>query len=258
MQFIIDILKRSWLIAVLFLGWQMAIIWGTPGKMTPTPVGALNGLIELGQSGALLKALVISLNRVFWGFSIAFVMGVSLGILMGGLRTIERWLDPLIESLRPIPPIAWVPLAIIWFGLGDTAPIFIVTIAAFFYILINTIAATKNVDRLLIEAAHTLGASRWMIVWEVILPSALPVILVGARLGMGAAWMSIIAAELTAGSRVWAGQIEAGIGELMYRFFAYEPNLNYVVTCMAIIGFVALVIDSGFRLLHRSLSRRRK
>ncbi len=258
MQVIIDMLKRIWLIVALILVWQMAIVWGMPGKMTPTPLGALKGLIELGQSGALLKSLFISLKRVFWGFSIAFVMGVSLGILMGGIRLVERWVDPLIESLRPIPPIAWVPLAIIWFGLGDTAPIFIVTIAAFFYILINTIAAAKSVDRLLIEAAHTLGAGRWMIVWEVILPSAFPVILVGARLGMGAAWMSIIAAELTAGSRIWAGQLEAGIGELMYRFFAYEPNLNYVVTCMAIIGFIALVIDSGFQLLHRSLSRWRK
>ena len=253
-----DLLKRSWFLFFLLFIWQLAIAWGTPGKMAPTPVGALKGLIELGRSGALSKALIISLNRVFWGFCIAFFLGVSLGVLMGGLRAVERWLDPLIESLRPIPPIAWVPLAIIWFGLGNAAPIFIVTIAAFFYILINTIAATKSVDRLLIEAAHTLGASRWRIIREVILPSALPVILVGARLGMGASWMSIIAAELTAGSRLWAGQIEAGIGELMYRFFAYEPNLNYVVACMIIIGFASLAIDSGFRLLHRILTPWRK
>jgi ABC-type nitrate/sulfonate/bicarbonate transport system permease component len=240
---------------MLLLLWQLAISMGTPSKMTPTPLGALKGLIELAREGAIDTGLVISLTRVFWGFGVAFLLGVSLGILMGGIKVVEQWLDPLIESLRPIPPIAWVPIAIIWFGLSDAAPAFIVALTAFFYILINTIAAAKNVDRMLVEAAHTLGANRWMIVWEVVVPSALPIILVGARLGMGAAWMSIIAAELTAGSRVWAGEVEAGIGELMYRFFAYEPNLNYVVSCMIVIGFIALAIDAGFRLLHRKLIR---
>lgn len=255
MQVAVGLIKKSWLLVIILLFWQMAITFGTPGKMTPTPLGAGKGILEMAQTGVLLKALAISLTRVFWGFGTAFLLGVSLGILMGGGKAVERWFDPLIESLRPIPPIAWVPLAIIWFGLGDMAPAFIVALAAFFYILLNTIAATKNVDRQLIEAAHTLGASRWLIVREVIIPSALPLILVGARLGMGAAWMSIIAAELTAGSRVWAGQLEAGIGEVMYRFFAYEPNLNYVVSCMIVIGFIALAIDGGFRLLHRSLIR---
>ena len=255
MQILANITRRAWLLLLLLILWQLAISLGTPSKMAPTPLGTLKGLIELAREGALTTGLTISLKRVFWGFSVALLLGVSLGILMGGIRVIEQWLDPLIESLRPVPPIAWVPIAIIWFGLGDAAPAFIVALAAFFYILINTIAAVKNVDRLLVEAAHTLGASHWMIVWEVIVPSALPLILVGARLGMGAAWMSIIAAELTAGSRVWAGEVEAGIGELMYRFFAYEPNLNYVVTCMVVIGFISLAIDAGFRLLQRHLIR---
>ena len=255
MRILSNALKKSWLLVLLLFLWQIALLLGTPNRLTPTPLGALKGLVELAQSGALSMALMISLKRVFWGFGIAFLLGVSIGVLVGGFRKVEQWLDPLIETLRPVPPIAWVPIAIVWFGLGDAAPIFIVTLAAFFYILINTIASVKGVDRRMIEAAYTLGASRRMIAWEVILPSALPVILVGARLGMGAAWMSIIAAELTAGSRIQAGELEAGIGELMYRFFSYEPNLSYVVTCMIVIGFIALAIDAAFGLLQRVLIR---
>jgi len=255
MHILASIIKRSWLLILLLIIWQAAVLLGTPNKMTPTPLGAFRGFVELAKSGALAMGLAISLKRVLWGFSIAFLLGVPLGVLIGGVRTAEQWLDPLIETLRPVPPIAWVPIAIVWFGLGDAAPVFIVAFAAFFFILINTIAAVKGVDRKMIEAASTLGASRRMIAWEVILPSALPIILVGARLGMGAAWMSIIAAELTAGSRVQAGELEAGIGELMYRFFAYEPNLSYVVTCMIVIGFIALAIDAVFGLAQRFLIR---
>jgi len=255
MHTLVNIIKKSWLLILLVLIWQTAVMLGTPHKMTPTPIGAFKGLLELAQTGALANGLIISLRRVLWGFSLAFLLGVTLGVLVGGIRSAEQWLDPIIESLRPVPPIAWVPIAIVWFGLGDAAPVFIVALAAFFFILINTIAAVKGVDRKMIEAAYTLGASRKMIAWEVIVPSALPIILVGARLGMGAAWMSIIAAELTAGSRVQAGEVEAGIGELMYRFFAYEPNLSYVVSCMIVIGFIALTIDAFFGLLQRVLIR---
>jgi ABC-type nitrate/sulfonate/bicarbonate transport system permease component len=255
MHILANFIKKSWLLILLLLLWQLAVSLGTPSKMAPTPLGATKGLLEIAQSGALATGLVISLRRVLSGFGIAFLLGVTTGVLVGGFRRIEQWLDPLIESLRPVPPIAWVPIAIVWFGLGDAAPVFIVALAAFFFILINTVAAVKGVDRNMIEAAHTLGAGRLMIAWEVIVPSSLPIILVGARLGMGAAWMSIIAAELTAGSRVQAGEVEAGIGELMYRYFAYEPNLSYVVTCMIVIGFISLAIDAFFGLLNRVLIR---
>jgi ABC-type nitrate/sulfonate/bicarbonate transport system permease component len=242
----------SWVILpiLLIVLWQVAGTYWIDRPLTPTPLGVIESTQELIGRRLLFEAVILSLQRVFLGFLAAVVVGVVIGILMGSSRYIANWLDPLIESLRPIPPIAWVPLAILWFGIGIEAPVFIVAYTAVFPIIINTVAAVHGLDRRFIEAARTLGANRRTILTEVILPGSLPFIMVGIRIGMGAAWMSIVAAELVIGAQISDRGISAGLGQLMYLFFSHDPNMNMVVTCMLAVGVVALIIDIVLQKLH--------
>jgi ABC-type nitrate/sulfonate/bicarbonate transport system permease component len=171
---------------------------------------------------------------------------------MGYFAVVERNIDPIVESFRPIAPIALLPLAILWFGTGTPAAAFIVGYAAFFPLIINTIHGVKSVNPRMIQAARTMGVPEFRILQTVIIPGALPTIFVGARLGMGAAWTSIIAAELAVGAKAGGGAT-GGIGQMMFVFYAYSVELNSIVVCMITVGVVALLIDRGFRYLQRRM-----
>jgi ABC-type nitrate/sulfonate/bicarbonate transport system permease component len=169
---------------------------------------------------------------------------------MGTFRTVERALDPLVESFRPIAPIALLPLAILWFGTGTPAAVFIVGYAAFFPMIINTVHGVMSVDQQLIRAARTLGVSRLTILLRVVLPGALPYLFVGARLALGVAWTSIIAAELAVGAKAGGGAT-GGIGQMMFVFYAYSVDLSGIIVCMISVGLIALIMDRGSRRLER-------
>jgi ABC-type nitrate/sulfonate/bicarbonate transport system permease component len=168
---------------------------------------------------------------------------------MGTYRAIDRSIDPLVESFRPIAPIALLPLAILWFGTGTPAAAFIVGYAAFFPMIVNTVHGVKSVDPQLVRAARTLGVSRLTILRTVVLPGALPYIFVGARLALGVAWTSIIAAELAVGAKAGGGST-GGVGQMMFVFYAYSVDLNGIIVCMISVGLVALLIDRGLRRLE--------
>ena len=142
--------------------------------------------------------------------------------------------------------IAILPLAILWFGTGTPAAVFIVAYAAFFVIVINTIAGVKRVDRRLVQAALTMGVGRFTILRTVIVPGALPSIGVGLRLGMGVAWTAIVAAELAVGAKAGGGG-SGGIGQMMFVFYAYNIELNSIVVCMIAVGLVAMALDRALR-----------
>ena len=142
----------------------------------------------------LVEHAFASLGRVLWGTMIAFALSVPLGILMGWYKIFDAFLKPIVELLRPIPPLAWLPLAIILFG--KTGPIFIVFVCAFFPVLLNTILGVKNTDKTLIDAAKIFGATNKQIIFKILIPSSLPYILTGARVGLGISWMAIVAAEM--------------------------------------------------------------
>ncbi len=238
--------RASTLPLALLVAWQLWTLGLPAGSPAPSPVKVLQSLVDLVANGGLLSALVQSLGRVAAGFAVALVLGTALGALMGSSRKVRESLDPLVESFRPIAPMAILPIAILWFGTGTPSALAIVTYAAFFPVLVNTVYGVSRVDRKLLLAAQTMGMSRLTILTRVILPGSLPAILLGARLAMGVAWTAIIAAELAVGAKSGGGG-SGGIGSMMFVFYAYNIDLNAIVVCMIVVGVVALLIDRIFR-----------
>ena len=234
----------------LLIGWQVGVAVFAPGSRMPTPVTVVTKAMALSATGELPVAMIKSLGRVLAGFLSAGFFAVVIGFAMATSERIGRNLDPLVESFRPIAPIALLPLAILWFGTGTPAAAFIVGYAAFFPMIVNTVHGVSSVDQQLIRAARTLGVSRQTILLRVVLPGALPFIFVGARLALGVAWTSIIAAELAVGAKAGGGAT-GGIGQMMFVFYAYSVDLNGIIVCMIAVGIVALIMDRGSRRLEK-------
>ena len=229
----------------LLVVWQA---WGmtSANPRMPVPTRVVRAAIELLTTGDLPEAIAQSLIRVFTGFAIAAAIAVPLGLAMGAFRGVERNVDPLVESFRPIAAIAILPLAILWLGTGTPAAIMIVAYAAFFPIVINTVAGAKRISPTLLRAAATMGLGRLKTLQTVIVPGALPSIGVGLRIGMGVAWTAIVAAELAVGAKAGGGG-SGGVGQMMFVFYAYSIELNRIVVCMIAVGLVALVLDRVLR-----------
>lgn len=226
--------------------WQLWAMAQPAASPAPAPLKVLHTFVELVASGGLPVAITQSLGRVLAGFAVALVLGVTLGMLMGSSRTVRENLDPIVESFRPIAPMAILPIAILWFGTGTPSALAIVSYAAFFPMLVNTVHGVSRIDRKLVLAAQTMGVPRRNILTRVVLPGALPSILLGSRLAMGVAWTAIIAAELAVGAKAGGGG-SGGIGQMMFVFYAYNIDLNAIVVCMIVVGLVALLIDRLFR-----------
>lgn len=231
----------------LLIVWQIAVdAFGSPRSPRPTTVFA--AALRLIASGELPIGLATSLGRVFGGFGLASLIAVPLGVAMGAWRPLERNLDPLVETFRPIAAIAMLPLVILWLGTGTAAAVAIVAYAAFFPVLINAIAGVKRVEPNLLRAAATMGVDPLTRMRVVLLPAALPTILVGMRIGLGVAWTAIIAAELAVGAKAGG---HGGVGQMMFVFYAYSVELNSIVVCMIAVGLVAMLLDV---ILRRALA----
>jgi NitT/TauT family transport system permease protein len=164
----------------------------------PNPVQVAFGILELGQHGLLFKYVVASLFRVTWGFTLAVLVGVPFGLFLGWFRPAQEAFNPMIQAFRPISPIAWIPVAILWFGVSDAAPIFLIFLASVFPITVSTTAAVKNVQLVHLRAAHNFGLTGMQLFRRVILPATLPQILTGLRIALGVAWLVVVAAEMIA------------------------------------------------------------
>lgn len=240
-------LARRLLVPLLLL-----IVWellAAGSVRAPHPSTVIVAFLRMLANGDLLGGLATSLTRVFLGFAAASAIAVPLGLLMGSTPAVERNLDPLVETFRPIAAIALLPLVILWLGTGTAAAVAIVAYAAFFPILINTIAGVKRIEPSLMRAAYTMGVPTLTRMRVVLLPAALPAILVGMRIGLGIAWTAIIAAELAVGAKAGGN---GGIGQMMFIFYAYSIELNGIVVCMVAVGVVALLLD---RVLREALAR---
>ena len=178
-------------ISAVLLLWQIASNTGIFGRtspessrlLLPPPAVVVSSLIEMARSGYLLDNVSISVLRVLCGFLLAALIAVPLGVMMALSATIHNLADPIVRLLSPIPGVAWVPIAILWFGLGDEAAIFIITIGSIFPILLSTIQGVHDVDGRLVDAARTMGANRWQIMHRVLLPSLVPYLVTGFRTG---------------------------------------------------------------------------
>jgi len=198
--------RRQWVglgsvVAALSLWLALTTTTGlvSPGRF-PSPADFWTSLTQIAvrgyAGGALLAHAVQSLKLVVMGFVVAIATGVPLGLWMGWDRRAEAVINPIFLILRPIPPLAWIPLAILWLGLGDGAKILVIWFAAFVPSVINSFAGVRTIDRPVIEAARMLGTPRWRMITEIIAPAAAPMIFTGLRLSLQASWTTLVAAEL--------------------------------------------------------------
>ena len=212
----------------------MAVLMPAPTTIARTAAG-------LVASGELFFHLVASLKREAWAFLFA-ATAIPLGIAMGWWRLVYNQVNPIMEILRPIPPLAWIPLSILWFGIGDAQNEFIIFLGMFFPILINTIVGVKNVDPNLVRAARSLGAPEYKVLSRIILKGSLPQIITGVRIGLGVGWMALVAAELVGAN--------SGLGFLINDARSMLRT-DTIVVGMLTIGLVGLLIDTAIRTLGR-------
>lgn len=240
-------LKRVLLAPVLpligLIAWYLAARY-SDNPAYPHIAAVVRSARTLVIENGLFAALGISLMRVLIGFVIALLIGTVIGLLMGRTKIVREAADPLIEVVRPIAPIALVPLAILWLGAGDQAPIAIIAYAAFFPIVLNVAAAARDVEPNLVRAARTFGVTTYTIFVRVVFPAVIPGLIVGARLGMGFAWTSVVAAELAAGTGATGPQ---GIGTLMLTLYSYAADPNPIVLCMICVGITGILLDIFLR-----------
>lgn len=199
---------------------------------------ALSGELILDASGSMYRVVV--------GFLVGAVLALPLGLVMGASPRAYAWLNPLTQVLRPIPPIAYIPLAILWFGLGNPPAIFLIAIGAFFPVLINTIAGVRQVDGIYLRAARNLGANQRTLFLRVILPAAVPYILSGVRIGIGTAFIVVIVSEMIA--------VNNGLGFRILEAREYFWS-DKIIAGMVSIGMLGLAIDIGVNKLNNYLLR---
>lgn len=224
-----------------------------PRYKIPSPVEIILGLKTLLVEGLppgylLHRHALESLFRVFAGFLLAAFLAIPLGILMGWSRKLHVLLTPFIEVVRPIPPLAWIPLAIIWFGIGIKSAAFIIFLGAFFPILLNTISGVLSVDVRLIEATKVLGAKERHVLTKVLAPASLPSIWTGLRIGLGIAWMTVVAAEFTG--------VKSGYGLGYVIMIARDiQRPDEVIAGMVTIGVIGYILDVALRNAETRLLR---
>jgi len=211
------------------------------------PLSAIwNALVETVGNGNLISALFASLKRIAIGFCLGAGAAVVIGSLMGWFRRFEYLTDPIIEALRPIPPLAYIPLIIIWLGVGEESRILVITLACFLTCIINVIVGMKQVPKVYVDAAATLGASRVHIFRTVALPAALPYIFTGLRIALAAAWTTLVASELVAA--------QDGLGFMLQEGRRYFRT-DQVMLVIAVIGVCAFTMDRTFRAIQGRLTR---
>jgi len=235
-----------------FVGvWSAVTLGGIVSpQFLPSPIGLLERVFELAQqpyAGSVLQQhLLASLHKFGISYLLAVVIGVPLGLAMGRFRVLDWAITPLFEMLRFIPPIAWVPFSILWFGTGFMAPTLVIFAGAFSPCVLNAYRGARQIDRPIIEAAQTLGAGPWYMIKDVVLPGALPHVVAGLRVSAGFGWQSLIGAELIVGS--------TGLG---YLIIQGESNIEpaVVVAGMLTIGVVGACIDYAMRALEDWIRR---
>jgi len=233
--------------ATLLALWHYSVLWsGT--KVFPSPYDVEKGMAELLKHHVLWGDIVDSLRRVGVGFGAAVMIGVPLGLVLGWYPAINQVVNPTMQILRPISPIAWIPVAIIFFGVGDRAAIFLIFLGAFFPIVVACINGVSNVPSVFRRAGRNFGLTPPQLLARVLLPAALPQILIGLRIALGIAWLVVVAAEMIA--------VDSGLGFLIIDSRNSGKRYDLVVAAILIIGFIGLVLDFGFRRLEKLRSVR--
>ncbi len=230
---------RSWYGIIAFMG--ILIFWeafarcsGWSAHIFPDPITVVMSLIELCVNGTLLRHTVASLFRVTAGFYLAIVLGIPLGIALGRIHFIRWFLNPVIQFLRPISPLAWIPLAMLWFGIGDRPAIFLIFLSSFFPLVVSTIIAVQNINPIFFQVSANFSFNRWETLSKVILPAIIPEVITALRLTITIAWLVVVAAEMIA--------VQSGLGYLILDA-RNALRMDYVMVGMIVIGIIGLMLD---------------
>jgi NitT/TauT family transport system permease protein len=228
-------------LGLLIAAWWI-IVAKSQSPIFPTPLQVVTGTFELAVDGSLWDHIGSSLVRVGAGFLLAVVVAIPLGLWMGRVDFIYNTLNPVFQILRPISPIAWIPLAILWFGVGNASPIFLIFIASVFPLIVQTAAGVHTIEKRYLRAAENFSVSRYTLFTQVIIPAVLPEMIVGMRISLGVAWLVVVAAEMIA--------LRSGLGYLIMDSRNAGNRYDLVIASMIIIGIIGLLLDGLMRLLE--------
>jgi NitT/TauT family transport system permease protein len=232
--------QKSWLGVIAFLA--ILVIWdalsrfsGWSNEIFPDPITVVISLGELIRNGTLLCHTVASLYRVTAGFYLAVLFGIPMGIMLGRLHTFQSLVNPLVQFLKPISPLAWIPLAMLWFGIGDKPAIFLIFLSSFFPLVVSTTVAVGNINPTYFQVAANFNFSRWEIITKLIVPAIVPEVVTALRLSVTIAWLVVVAAEMIA--------VKSGLGYLILDS-RNALRMDYVMDGMIVIGLIGLLLDT--------------
>jgi len=227
--------------------WYFSVRWsGT--EIFPSPLDVERGMAELVHRGLLWRYTLNSLSRVAFGYVSAVLIGIPAGLVLGWYPAAADMVNPLIQVIRPVSPIAWIPVSIAWFGIGDTAATFLIFLASFFPIIVATMNGVRNVPSMYRCAGRNFGLSPANLIAKVVLPAALPQIVVGLRITLGIAWLVVVAAEMIA--------VDSGLGYLVIDSRNSGKRYDLVVAAMILIGLTGLGLDIAIRRIEKLKSVR--
>lgn len=229
-------------LAGLVAVWDLAVRLGGGDHLLPGPADVARALVELAASGLLVKHVVASLFRVTWGYLAAVAVAIPFGLVLGWRRRGQQAVGPLLELLRPISPLAWIPIAILWFGVGDVAAVFIIFLASFLPLAMAASHAVRNIPIVQLQAGRNFRLSAVDLARKVVVPAVLPQLLVALRLALGIAWLVVVAAEMIA--------VNSGLGFLIVDARNAGDRYDLVVAGMVLIGLVGLLLDAVIRRLE--------
>ena len=232
---------------LLLLIWQFAIfIGGHQAALFPPPVKVGEALITIISDGSLFGHIQISLFRFFSGYVVAVIVAILLGLVLGRLALVWKVVDPIVQVLRPVSPIAWSPFIVLWFGIGNMPAIVIIFIAAFFPVLLSTVSAVKKVDRTYLRIASNFEMSPFETLRKIVLPASFPMIANGLHMALGSAWIFLVAGEMVGA--------QSGLGFLIIDA-RNSLSLDLVMACIVVIGVLGLALDKGIHYFESWVNR---
>ncbi|MEO8036065.1 MAG: ABC transporter permease [Acidobacteriota bacterium] len=229
-------------VATAVLVWQVAVILH-PHSLVPGPFATARAIVELAQKGLLVRYVVASLFRVTWGYLSAAALAIPTGIALGLWIRGEAAVSPILQLLRPISPLAWIPIAILWFGVGDVSAVFLIFLASFLPLTITATNAVHNIESVHLSAGANFGLTRLQLLRSVIVPAILPQLIVGMRITLGIAWLVVVAAEMIA--------VNSGLGFLIIDARNAGNRYDLVLAGMVLIGVIGVALDAAMRSLER-------
>jgi NitT/TauT family transport system permease protein len=227
--------------AVLIIAWELAVrLGGLNTNSLPSPSQVFLSMIELIGNGAIFKHTVASLFRVTAGFYLSALLGIPIGIILGRSQTLAMLFNPIIHFLRPISPLAWIPLAMLWFGIGDQPAIFLIFLSSFFPIVVSTAVAVQSINPTYFHVAANFDFSRTEVIAKIVIPAIIPDIITALRLTVTISWIVVVAAEMIA--------VQSGLGYLILDA-RNGLRMDYVLDGMIVIGLIGIFLDAIMRRL---------